>query len=36
MIILGIHKDPWHNTGGLFLKNKKLEIFTLSEERLTE
>ena len=36
MIILGIHKDPWHNTGAAILKKnkKKLEIFTLSEERI--
>ena len=36
MIILGLHKDPWHNTGAALLnsKNGKIKIATLSEERL--
>ena len=36
MIILGIHKDPWHNTGAAILNtnNGKFEVATISEERL--
>jgi carbamoyltransferase len=36
MVILGIHKDPWHNTGAaiLYSKKGKVTVSTLSEERL--
>lgn len=35
LIILGIHKDPWHNTGSCIIKDdgKKRQIAFLSEER---
>ncbi len=36
MVILGIHKDPWHNTGAaiLYSKKGKIKLATLSEERI--
>lgn len=36
MIVLGLHKDPWHNTGAAAVgeRNGKLEVALLSEERL--
>lgn len=36
MIVLGLHKDPWHNTGAAIVKigDKGREIVMLSEERL--
>ncbi len=35
MIILGLHKDPWHNTGAAIIKNNdgKVSFANLSEER---
>ena len=35
MNILGLHKDPWHNTGAAIIKfdNNKVQFANLSEER---
>jgi carbamoyltransferase len=36
MLILGLHKDPWHNTGACAVRERdgKLKVALLSEERL--
>jgi carbamoyltransferase len=36
MLILGLHKDPWHNTGASAVRERsgKLDVALLSEERL--
>lgn len=36
MIVLGLHKDPWHNTGAAAVRDDRgeLEIAFISEERL--
>lgn len=35
LTVLGIHKDPWHNTGACIIKDdgKKIETVSISEER---
>ena len=37
MYVLGIHKDPWHNSGAALIrsKNGKTDFVFISEERLT-
>ncbi len=34
--VLGLHKDPWHNTGAALVveRDRKVEVFFVSEERL--
>ena len=36
MFVLGIHKDPWHNTGAALIRfeNGKTDFVFVSEERL--
>lgn len=36
MIVLGVHRDPWHNTGAAIIReyNNKIDFVNIAEERL--